>query len=217
MITNFSANSSVVSEWMRELRDTSIQGDRARFRTNLERLGGVAAYEISKTLPYEAMVVSTPLGTKMCMTLSQQPVIATILRAGLPLYHGLLHFFPHADSAFIGSYRKHVADSEHFNIHQQYITCPDLKDRVLILADPMVATGSSVVTALDVLREFEKPAAIHLVAAISCSVGLDLIKRKYPEVQIWTGDIDDEITAKGYIVPGLGDAGDLSFGTKMQA
>jgi uracil phosphoribosyltransferase len=186
-----------------------------RFRKNLERIGEVAAYEISKVLPFVEKEIQTPLGTAGHKVLKEQPVLATILRAGLPLHQGLLNFFDNADNAFISAYRKHHKDGS-FEISLEYVSCPDLKNRVLIISDPMLATGSSLVKTIHFLKEEGKPRAIHIVAAIACTVGIEYVKREEPSVTIWCGDIDDELTAKGYIVPGLGDAGDLAFGSKVQ-
>jgi len=216
MVTNLSDVNSLLRTWIREIRDIGMQNDRARFRRNLERIGEVAAYEISKTLNYEDITVTTPLGEASCAALSQQPVIATILRAGLPLQQGLLNYFDHADAAFIAAYRKHNRDGS-FEIEQQYLTAPDLEKRVLIIADPMLATGASLALSIDALLENGNPSSIHLVTAIACTEGIDYVLRRHPEVTIWTGDIDYELTGKSYIVPGLGDAGDLSFGSKRQS
>lgn len=215
MIINLSEQHSLVSNWICELRNVNVQGDRMRFRRNLERIGEVAAYEISKVLPFKEEEVETPLGTATCKMLSDQPVIATILRAGLPLHQGLLNFFDKADNAFISAYRKHNKDGS-FEISLDYISCPELEGRVLIISDPMLATGSSLVKTIHFLKEEGRPREIHIVAAIACTVGIEYVKREDPSVTIWCGDIDDELTAKGYIVPGLGDAGDLAFGVKVQ-
>ena len=215
MIVNLSEQHSLVSNWVCELRDVNIQKDRMRFRRNLERIGEVAAYEISKRLPSEEKQVETPLGTSDAKVMKEQPVLATILRAGIPLHQGLLNFFDKADNAFISAYRKHHKDGS-FEISLEYISCPDLEDRILIISDPMLATGSSLVKTIHYLKEEGPPKEIHIVAAIACTVGIEYVKREAPNVTIWCGDIDDELTAKGYIVPGLGDAGDLAFGSKMQ-
>jgi len=215
MIVNLSQQHSLISNWISELRDVSIQNDRMRFRRNLERIGEVAAYEISKVLPFKEVEVETPLGTATSKLLTDQPVIATILRAGLPLHQGLLNFFDKADNAFISAYRKHNKDGS-FEISLDYISCPELEDRVLIISDPMLATGSSLVKTIQYLKAEGRPKEIHIVAAIACTVGIEYVKREDPAVTIWCGDIDDELTAKGYIVPGLGDAGDLAFGVKVQ-
>jgi uracil phosphoribosyltransferase len=215
MIINLSEQHSLVSNWVSELRNVDVQTDRMRFRRNLERIGEVAAYEISKVLPFEEREVPTPLGIANSKLLKDQPVLATILRAGLPLHQGLLNYFDKADNAFISAYRKHNKDGS-FEISLDYISCPELEDRVVIISDPMLATGSSLVKTIHFLKEEGRPKEIHIVAAIACTVGIEYVKREEPSVTIWCGDIDDELTAKGYIVPGLGDAGDLAFGVKVQ-
>lgn len=215
MIVNLSQQHSLISNWVSELRDTQIQTDRMRFRRNLERIGEVAAYEISKILPQVTKEVPTPLGIASHQVLEDYPVLATILRAGLPLHQGLLNYFDKSDNAFISAYRKHHPDGS-FEISLEYLSCPEIDDRVLIISDPMLATGSSLVKTIHFLRAEGKPREIHIVAAIACTVGIEYVRREEPTVKIWCGDIDDELTAKGYIVPGLGDAGDLAFGPKMQ-
>lgn len=215
MIINLSKEHSLVSNWVAELRDTQLQTDRMRFRRNLERIGEVAAYEISKKLPSVVTEIQTPLGLSNCKTLEQQPVLATILRAGLPLHQGLLNYFDKADNAFISAYRKHDGKGS-FEISLDYISSPDLEGRILILSDPMLATGSSLVKSVHYLRDEGEPATIHIVVAIACTVGIEYVRREVPTATIWCGDIDDELTAKGYIVPGLGDAGDLAYGNKIQ-
>ena len=215
MLTNFCETNTIVSQWVQEIRDSGKQTDRMRFRRNMERIGEVIAYEISKMLPYKQATVQTLMGACNCSVLESQPVLATILRAGLPLYQGLLNFFDEADSAFIGAYRKHNMDDS-FEIHQQYMTSPPLDGRALIIADPMLATGASLVLAITTLLEHDKPVQIHIVTAIACTEGINHVQRHFPEAHIWTGAIDDELTALGYIVPGLGDAGDLAFGKKRQ-
>lgn len=215
MIVNLSQQHSLVSNWVAELRDVNIQGDRMRFRRNLERIGEVAAYEISKVLPFTETEVQTPLGIAEHKLLKEQPVLATILRAGLPLHQGLLNYFDKADNSFISAYRKHHKDGS-FEISLDYVSCPELEGRVLIISDPMLATGSSLVKTIHHLKDEGKPSSIHIVVAIACTVGIEYVQREEPSVTIWCGDIDDELTAKGYIVPGLGDAGDLAFGSKVQ-
>ena len=215
MVINLSEQHSLVTNWVAEVRDVEIQKDRLRFRRNLERIGEVAAYEISKKLPFEEREIQTPLGTAQSKMLTEQPVLATILRAGLPLHQGLLNFFDRADNAFISAYRKHEKDGS-FEISLEYISCPEIEDRILIISDPMLATGSSLVKTIQYLKDEGRPKEIHVVVAIACTVGIEYIKRQDPFVTIWCGDIDDELTAKGYIVPGLGDAGDLAFGVKVQ-
>ncbi len=215
MVINLSEQHSLVSNWVAELRDTDIQKDRMRFRRNLERIGEVTAYEISKQLQWEEREITTPMGISVCKMLTSQPVLATILRAGMPLHQGLLNYFDQADNAFISAYRKHRRDGT-FEINLEYVSCPSLENRVLIIADPMLATGSSLVKTVQYLRDEGQPSEIHIVCAIACTVGIEYIHRTEPKVKIWCGAIDDELTAKGYIVPGLGDAGDLAFGTKVQ-
>jgi uracil phosphoribosyltransferase len=216
MIINLSENYSLLSDWVSELRHQEAQLDRMRFRRNLERIGEVSAYEISRTLPADEIEVPTPLGISESMVLKEQPILATILRAGLPLHQGLLNYFDKADNAFISAYRKHHRDGS-FEINLEYISCPPLDDRILIISDPMLATGSSMVKTLQFLKAEGKPKEIHIVVAIACTVGIEYVQREEPTVKLWCGAIDDELTAKGYIVPGLGDAGDLAFGSKVQA
>lgn len=215
MVINLSEQHSLVSNWVSELRDVDVQNDRMRFRRNLERIGEIAAYEISKVLPFVEKEIQTPLGIANSRVLENQPVLATILRAGLPLHQGMLNYFDKADNAFISAYRKHNKDGS-FEISLDYISCPELENRTIIVSDPMLATGSSLVKTIHFLKEEGNPKEIHIVAAIACTVGIEYVKREEPSVTIWCGDIDDELTAKGYIVPGLGDAGDLAFGTKVQ-
>ena len=203
MLTNFSASHSIVSEWIQEIRDVSKQDNRMQFRRNIERIGEVAAYEISKHLEYTHINTQTPLGIAKSTVIKTQPVIATILRAGLPLYQGLLHFFDKADNAF--------------EICQEYMASPKLEGRPLIVADPMLATGASLALALTQLTAYDHPSEIHIVAVIASAAGIEHIERHFPKAHIWLAAIDDELTAKGYIVPGLGDAGDLAYGEKRQA
>lgn len=216
MVINLSKAHSLVSNWVAELRDVSVQGDRLRFRRNLERIGEVAAYEISRQLPYVEKEIQTPLGTAVCEVLEEQPVLTTILRAGLALHTGLLSYFDRADSAFVSAYRKHAQDGS-FEIALEYLSCPEIDNRTLIVSDPMLATGASLVKTIQYLKEEGAPKAIHIVTAIACSVGVEYLRREVPEAIIWCGAVDDELTAKGYIVPGLGDAGDLAFGAKIQS
>ncbi|MCW3090693.1 MAG: uracil phosphoribosyltransferase [Ferruginibacter sp.] len=216
MIINLSDQHSLVSNWVGELRDEGVQTDQMRFRRNLERIGEVAAYEISKKLPWEEKEITTPLGTASCKVLQAQPVLATILRAGLGMHNGLLNYFDKGENAFISAYRKHKADGS-FEISLEYMSCPEIEGKVVIISDPMIATGSSLVKVIQYLKEEGEIKELHIVCAIACTVGLEYVLRAQPKATIWCGDIDDELTAKGYIVPGLGDAGDLAFGPKMQS
>jgi len=215
MVVNLSEQYSLLCDWISEIRDQDVQQDRMRFRRNLERIGEVAAYEISKVLACFEKEVQTPLGTAVAKNLKVQPVITTILRAGIPLHQGLLNFFDKADNGFISAYRKHRRDGS-FDISLDYVSCPDLEGRVVIVSDPMLATGASLVKTIQYLREEGHPAEIHVVVAIACTVGIEYVLREEPSCRIWAGAIDDELTAKGYIVPGLGDAGDLAYGVKAQ-
>ena len=215
MVINLSEQHSLISNWVSELRDTQIQTNRLLFRRNLERIAEVTGFEISKKLPWEEKEITTPLGTSNGKVLKEQPVLATILRAGLAMHNGLLNYFDKADNAFISAYRKHKMDGS-FEIRLEYMSCPDIEKRILILSDPMIATGSSLVKSIQFLKEEGHFKELHIVCAIACTVGIEYVLRAEPKAIIWCGDIDDEITAKGYIVPGLGDAGDLAYGAKLQ-
>jgi uracil phosphoribosyltransferase len=215
MVINLSEEHSLISNYLSELRDVEIQEDRMRFRRNLEKIGEISAYEISKKLPWIEKEITTPLGMSTCKVLEKQPVLATILRAGLAMHTGMLNYFDKADNAFISAYRKHNPDGS-FDISLDYISCPEMENRVVIISDPMLATGSSLVKTIQFIREEGNPSEIHIVCALACTVGIEYVLRAEPRAIIWCGDIDDELTAKGYIVPGLGDAGDLAYGVKVQ-
>ncbi|MBF1098011.1 MAG: uracil phosphoribosyltransferase [Riemerella sp.] len=206
---------SLVNSWINELRNVEVQTDRMKFRRNMERIGEIAAFEISKKLDYKEMEITTPLDKIKVKEIAVQPVITTILRAGVPLFQGVLNYFDKADCGFVAAYRKHDMN-DYFSIKQDYLTCPNIEGRPLIVADPMLATGASLIEALKDLLTHGKPAQIHIVAAIASRQGAEAIRTAYPEAQIWIGAIDEELTSKGYITPGLGDAGDLSFGEKLQ-
>src|SRR5690554_869692 len=204
---------SVANHFLAELRNIEVQQDRMRFRRNLERLGEIFAYEISKTLSYESMDITTPLGETQCSILTQQPVLATIIRAGLPLHQGLLNYFDQADCAFIAAYRK-TKKSGTFEIHQEYITTPNLDQKVVIMSDTMIATGRSMVLVCKELMNRFAIKQLHIVSAIASEEGIEHVKAYLPKAKLWVGAIDGELTSKAYIVPGLGDAGDLAFGGK---
>ena len=206
---------SLVNSWINELRNVEVQTDRMKFRRNMERIGEIAAFEISKKLDYKEMEITTPLDKIKVKEIAVQPVITTILRAGVPLFQGVLNYFDKADCGFVAAYRKHDMN-DYFSIKQDYLTCPNIEGRPLIVADPMLATGASLIEALKDLLTHGKPSQIHIVAAIASRQGAEAIGTAYPEAQIWIGAIDEELTSKGYITPGLGDAGDLSFGEKLQ-
>ena len=216
MVKNLSAAHSLVSNWVSELRDVDVQNDRMRFRRNLERIAEVIGYEISKQMEFEEKEITTPMGMATCKVLKHQPVLATILRAGLAMHNGLLSYFDRADNDFLSAYRKHHEDGT-FEIRLEYMSCPEVEGRVVIISDPMLATGSSLVKSIQHLKDEGNIKELHIVCAIACSVGIEYVLRAEPKATIWCGDIDDELTAKGYIVPGLGDAGDLAYGSKMQS
>ncbi len=218
-IHDLGANDSVFNQIMAELRDAVIQLDRMRFRRNLERIGELMAYEISKTFEYEEEEVATPLGIKEIRTMKEQPVIATILRAGLPFHNGMLSMLDHADSAFIAAYRKYDKKEEDSEIRVEYYSSPTLDDRVLILCDPLLATGESIVKTLQGLMEEEEPKQIHIAVAVASQDGLDYVKREMARkpVTIWVGSVDEELTARAYVVPGMGDVGDLAYGEKRSS
>ncbi|MDX1651648.1 MAG: uracil phosphoribosyltransferase [Brumimicrobium sp.] len=215
MIHNFSETNSLFGRFLAEIRDVDIQKDRMRFRRNLQRIAEIMAYELSKSLRYEEKTVVTPLGDAQMMLSDDKIVLATILRAGLPMHQGLLNYFDHAESAFVSAYRKHTSD-EDFDIHVEYCASPDLDKKVLVISDPMLATGNSMAMVYSALKKYGKPKSIHLVIGIATDEAINFIRKKFPDnVKIWVGAIDDELTAQSYIVPGLGDAGDLAFGDKV--
>jgi uracil phosphoribosyltransferase len=204
-----------MNQFVAELRNVEVQQDRMRFRRNLERIGEIIAYEISKLLIYEEVEITTPLGAAVMNLAKEQPVIATILRAGLPMHQGFLNYFDHADNAFISAYRKHHKDGS-FDIALEYVSCPSLENRTLILCDPMLATGSSMVMTYKAMLDRGVPRHTHIVCAIASAQGIAHVKSHLSEnVTIWAAAVDDELTAQSYIVPGLGDAGDLAFGEKL--
>lgn len=215
MLHQLSEQNSILSQFLAEMRDPQIQLDPMRFRKNLERIGQIMAYEVSRQLRYEAQAVETPLGTAHPELPIDQVLLATILRAGLPLHQGMLSIFDKADNAFVSAYRKHHKDGS-FEVHVDYVSCPSMTDKVLMISDPMIATGSSLKLAADALLEFGQPRELHFVSAIAAAEGIDYLKRYFPEASIWTIEVDEELTAKSYIVPGLGDAGDLAYGKKLQ-
>lgn len=215
MIHNLANQNSIFNQYILELRDIEIQKDSMRFRRNLERMGEIFAYEISKTLSFEATQTTTLLGVAETKRLAEQPVIGTILRAGLPLHLGILNYFDNAQNAFISAYRRHHKNNT-FEIVVEYVACPDLTDKVLILCDPMLATGGSMVLTYKALLAKGMPKHTHIVSAVASQQGIDHLKANMPNnnYTLWCGVVDEELTAHSYIVPGLGDAGDLAFGTK---
>ncbi|WP_300672910.1 uracil phosphoribosyltransferase [Soonwooa sp.] len=215
MLSILSNNFSLVTEWINELRNVDVQNDRMRFRRNMERIGEISAFEISKSLEVRNVEITTPLDKVGSKEIAVQPVITTILRAGVPLFQGLLNYFDKADCGFVAAYRKHDAN-DYFSIKQDYLTCPNLNGRPLIVADPMLATGASLIEAIKDLLTNGTPTEMHIVAAIASQQGVDTVAEAFPNAKIWVGVIDAALTSKGYITPGLGDAGDLSYGEKLQ-
>lgn len=215
MVNILGSHNSVLNVFLAEVRDNEIQKDRMRFRRNMERMGEIFAYEISKTLPYQVKEVVTSLGSAQVMTPTTFPVLATILRAGLPLHQGMLNFFDRSENAFVSAYRKPFKNGT-FKIELEYVSSPDIEGRVLVLCDPMLATGASILLAYKTLLTKGKPLHTHIVSVLGSQEGVEFLKSHLPseEVTIWVGAVDDELTAQAYIVPGLGDAGDLSFGSK---
>ena len=215
-IHNLSDGNSVLNQFIAEIRDKNIQKNHMRFRRNLERIGEIFAYEISKTLRYRPVEITTPLGISTCSLPEDEIVLATILRAGLPLHNGLLNYFDGAQNAFIAAYRKYGKDNK-FDINLEYVTSPSVDGKILILADTMLATGASVVLAYKKLLEDGNPVHTHIVCPIASSYGVEYLSKNlsHKTVTLCTGAIDEELTNKSYIVPGLGDAGDLPFGDQL--
>lgn len=216
-IINFAQTPSLVSRYMLELRDTGIQQDRMRFRHNLERIGEIMAYEISKRLEYKDVETPTPLATATCQTMADDIVIGTILRAGLPLHQGFLNFYDNAENAFVSAYRKYrEKNGDTFDVLIEYLASPNIDDKVLMLVDPMLATGASMELGYRALLSKGTPKHIHVASVIASQAAVDYIVKTFPEEKttLWVGAIDPEINAHSYIIPGLGDAGDLAFGEK---
>ena len=215
-IINLGKKNSIFNHFIREIRDVNIQKDAMRFRRNIERIGEIFAYEISKKMTYENNDITTPLGISSESLMIEKPVLATILRAGLPLHQGLLNYFDSSENCFISAFRKHNRGGD-FEIKIEYMSSPDLEGRTVILCDPMLASGSSMVLAMEALLSKGKPKHIHVVVTIASSEGIQYFKENLPfrNCTLWLGAEDKEMTAQSYIVPGLGDAGDLAFGEKI--
>jgi len=215
MIYELGKQNSILNEFVAEMRDTEVQKDSLRFRRNLERVGEICAYEISKKLEWVKKEIITPLGTSEMHVLKQQPVIATILRAGIPFHQGMLNYFDKAENAFISAYRKHHKDGM-FDVQVEYLACPDLNGKTLILCDPMLATGVSIELVFKAMKRNGIPKHIHIASVIASAHGVEYVQKNMPNnISIWTCAVDEELTAQAYIVPGLGDAGDLAFGNKL--
>ncbi|MDO5969472.1 uracil phosphoribosyltransferase [Flavivirga aquimarina] len=216
-IHNISKENSILNTFISEIRNINIQKDSMRFRRNIERIGEILGYEMSKSLNYVNSTVETPLGTCHINLLNNDIVLCSILRAGVPLHNGLLNYFDTAENAFISAYRHHKHNPESFEIVVEYLACPNLENKTLILADPMLATGQSMVATFEALKPFGIPKEVHLISVIGAQKGVDFIENNFDDkTHLWIAAIDDKLNDKGYIVPGLGDAGDLAFGEKLQ-
>ena len=216
-IHNLSETPSILNTFISEIRDKTVQKDSMRFRRNIERIGEVLGYELSKSLHFEAHNIETPLGDSNTILLKNDIVLCSILRAGVPLHNGLLNYFDAAENAFISAYRQHKHNPESFEIIVEYLACPSLEGKTLILADPMLASGQSMVATFEALKPFGTPAAVHLVSVIGAQKGVDFVASAFnTNTHLWIADIDETLNDKGYIIPGLGDAGDLAFGNKLQ-
>lgn len=214
MVHQLNLHNSIFNTFIAELRDKNIQQDSLRFRRNLERIGEIFAYEISKQLPYKNCAVETPLGVANENLISEQPVLATILRAGLPLHIGLLNYFDRGENAFISAYRKQTKGTD-FEVEIEYLSSPKIDDKILILNDPMLASGASMVLAYEAMLSKGKPKQLHVVAIIASRKGLEYAQQNLPKgTTFWIGAIDEKLNSKSYIIPGLGDAGDLAYGVK---
>lgn len=215
-VINFAETPSIMSQYMRELRDVNIQGDRMRFRANIDRIGQLMAYEISKRIAYEDVVIRTPLAECVCQQPAEKIVIATILRAGLPFHHGFLQIFDRAENAFVSAYRKYNRDGDSFDVLVEYMASPSMEGKTLILVDPMLATGTSMELGYRALLRKGTPKSIHVAAVIASEKSVQYVRDNFPDdkTTVWCGAIDPEINSHSYIVPGLGDAGDLAYGEK---
>lgn len=215
-LINLEEQPSLVNRFMSEMRDVNIQADSMRFRENLARIGEVMAYEISQTMVFEECEITTPLGTRKMLLNKEHPVIGTILRAGLPLQEGMLRFFDKAECAYISAFRQYTSTTD-FDIKLGYAATPNLNNRVLILNDPMLATGASMVAACNEILSHGTPKKIHIVSVLAAEEGIAFVAEQlaHLDVTIWTAAIDEVLNSKGYIIPGLGDAGDLAYGHKL--
>ncbi len=215
-IHNFGENNTILNQFIAELRDKEIQKDSMRFRKNIERIGEILGYEMSKTLVYSDKTINTPLGSKVMALPTNDLVLCAVLRAGLPLHQGVQNYFDTAENAFISAYRKHLNGGEVFEVVVKYLASPTLTDKTLVIIDPMLATGKTLENTYKAMEGHGKPKEIHIVSVIGSKQGVDFTKNIFPEnTHLWIATIDDELNDYGYIVPGLGDAGDLSFGIKL--
>lgn len=216
-IHNLSDHNSILNSFISEIRDVNVQKDKMRFRRNIERIGEVLAFEMSKAFDFHPKNITTPLGEHHTFHHENNLVLCSILRAGIPLHNGLLNYFDHAENAFISAYRKHSNDNSSFEIKVEYLACPDLEGKTLILADPMLATGQSMIATYEALKAYGTPKHIHLVSVIGAQKGVEYVNTHFPNnTNLWIASIDPSLNDHGYIIPGLGDAGDLAYGEKLQ-
>ena len=216
IIHRFDLKNSILNTFMAEIRDKTVQKDGMRFRRNIERIGEVLGYELSKTLDYEAVVIDTPFGSKKSAKTTDSLVLCSVLRAGLPLHHGLLNYFDGAENAFISAYRHHPDGGDAFEVIVKYFAAPSLEGKTLVLTDPMLATGKTLENVLKALSGHGTPKKIHIISVIGSKAGVAHVQEIFPdETELWIASVDDELNSKGYIIPGLGDAGDLSYGEKL--
>ena len=215
-VHDFSKNNSLINQYISEVRDVSIQKDRMRFRKNMERIGEILSYEMSKTLEYESKTVKTPLGEKTINVPSSEIVLCSILRAGIPLHQGILNYFDKVENAFVSAYRLHPNGGDAFEVQVEYLASPTLEGKTLILADPMLATGKTLENVLRALEDIGMPKQIHIISIIGAKPGIDLADSVFPEnTHLWIAAVDDALNERGYIIPGLGDAGDLCYGSRL--
>lgn len=215
MLFRLTEKPSIADHFLKQLRDNTIQKDALRFRENLRRLGQILAYEISKDFDYQSQSIETPLSGFQAQTTPNAPILVSVMRAGLPFFEGFLAFFDESPSAFVGAYRGKADENQQFEIEMNYVASPDLNDQMIIIIDPMIATGKSIVKTYHALSQFGTPKKCYIAGVIAAQEGIDFLQEKLPHVSIWVGDIDPVLNAKSYIVPGLGDAGDLAYGEKI--
>ena len=216
ILHNFETTNSLLNRFIAELRDETIQKDSMRFRKNIERIGEILSYELSKTLEYKTENIKSPFGSKQVSLPQNELVLCSVLRAGLPLHQGLLNYFDAAENAFISAYRHHPNDSNEFEVIVNYLAAPSLENKTLVLTDPMLATGKTLENVFNALKKHGKPKQIHIISVIGSQDGIAYVEKVFPkDTQLWIAAVDDRLSAKGYIMPGLGDAGDLSYGLKL--
>lgn len=215
-VHNLSKNNSILTHFLAQIRDVTIQKDSMRFRKNIERIGEIMAYEISRTLAYTDIEVQTPLGLKKTAAIKNNIVLCPVLRAGLALHTGFMNFFDDAENAFISAYRHHINNSDDFEIRAEYQAAPAIDGKILMLLDPMLATGQSLVAVLQKMTDGQTPLEIHIAVVVAAPEGIALLEKHVPDnCHLWVAAVDDNLNYKNYIVPGLGDAGDLAYGSKL--